>query len=77
MVIPLNLIRLLQCIVLQAGLIVHLPVKDIYLQSWQEPVVRVYDGDGNWTDVVGTAPILHVQDGRKVTFETSQRRFNL
>ena len=55
-----------KCIVLQAGLVAHLPVKDFYIQSWQEPVVRVYDCNGNWTDVEGTAPILHVKDGGKV-----------
>ena len=52
---------------LQAGLVALLPVQEFYIQCWQEPVVRVLDGAGDWTDVEGKGAVVHIKDGRKVT----------
>ena len=54
-------------IILQDGLVVFLPIKESCMQSWQQPLVREQDDNGEWVDVKGQCCVVQKQIGETVS----------
>ena len=47
-------------------MVIFLPIKDTCMQTWQEPIVRELDDNGEWVDVLGRCFITQLKGGEKV-----------